>query len=194
MNTSPLTELDAVNIILRNDGEAPVASLDESGFSEAADAAAALEEVSRTVQDGGWAFNTDYSRKMLPDVSQEIVLPDTTLWIRPTYVSANLSVVERGRKLYDLSNNTYEFKQAVYLDICQMLDFTELPSSARYYITLRAARLYQARSTGSPRQNSLTEIDEMRAQASLKKADNRARPRGHFRTARGRRDILRRPI
>lgn len=194
MNTNPITELDAVNIILDNDGEAPVASLDEVGFDEAADAQAVLEEISRTVQDGGWAFNTDFNRKLSPDLNGDIVLPADTLWVKPTYVDEAMTVVERGRKLYDLENNTYTFTQAVHLDICQMLDFEDLPSAARYYITLRAARVYQARSTGSGSQNAFTESDEARAQASLKKADLRARPRGHFRNPAQARLLVRRPL
>lgn len=194
MNTNPITELDAVNIILRNDGEAPVATLDEAGFDEAADAQAALEEVSRTVQDGGWAFNVDFNRKFTPNVDGEIVLPADTLWIKPTNASQAMSLVERGRKLYDLENNTYVFSAPVHLDVCQMLDYTELPSAARYYIAIRAARLYQSRATGSPAQNSFTEQDEARAQASLKKADARAKPRGWFRNPNNARQLVRRPI
>lgn len=194
MNTNPITELDAVNIILRNDGEAPVASLDEAGFDEAADAQAALEEVSRTVQDGGWAFNTDFNRKLSPDLNGDIVLPADTLWVKPTYVDEAMTIVERGRKLYDLVNNTYTFTKAVHLDVCQMLDFADLPSAARYYITIRAARVYQARSTGSGSQNAFTEQDEMRAQAALRKADLRARPRGFFRNPAQSRLLVRRPL
>ena len=194
MNTNPITELDAVNIILRNDGEAPVATLEEAGFDEAADAQAALEEVSRTVQDGGWAFNTDFNRKLSPDLNGDIVLPADTLWVKPTYVDEAMTVVERGRKLYDLVDNTYTFTKAVHLDVCQMLDFADLPSAARYYITIRAARVYQARSTGSGSQNAFTEQDEMRAQAALRKADLRARPRGFFRNPAQSRLLVRRPL
>lgn len=194
MNTNPITELDAVNIILRNDGEAPVAALEEAGFDEAADAQAALEEVSRTVQDGGWAFNTDFNRKLSPDLNGDIVLPADTLWVKPTYVDEAMTVVERGRKLYDLVDNTYTFTKAVHLDVCQMLDFADLPSAARYYITIRAARVYQARSTGSGSQNAFTEQDEMRAQAALRKADLRARPRGFFRNPAQSRLLVRRPL
>jgi len=194
MNTNPLTELDAVNIILHNDGEAPVATLDEAGFGDAAAAQAVLEEISRTVQDGGWAFNVDFKRTFTPSVDDEIVLPADTLWIKPTLSSQAMSLVERGRKLYDLDNNSYTFTRPVYLDVCQMLDFTDLPSAARYYITIRAARTYQARGTGSGSQNAFTEMDELRAQASLKKADLRARPRGFFRNPNNARVLVRRPL
>lgn len=194
MNTNPITELDAVNIILRNDGEAPVAQLDENGFDEASDAQAALEEISRTVQDSGWAFNTDFNRKLSPDLNGDILLPADTLWVRPSASDKAMTVVERGRKLYDLVSNSYTFNQPVHLDVCQMLDFADLPSAARYYITIRAARVYQARATGSGSQNAFTEQDEMRAQAALRKADLRARPRGHFRNPAQSRVLTRRPM
>lgn len=195
MDTTPLTALQAVNIILVNDGESPVSSLDEEGFSEAATAFETLTEVSRTVQDGGWAFNTDYRRSLSPDVyTSEIELPTDTLWVRPTYTSAGRALVERNRRLYDLETHSYAFTTSVYVDLCQMLDFVELPSAARYYITLRAARTYQARSTGSHANNAFTEKDEDLARAALKRADTRARPRGHFRSAENARQMLRRPI
>lgn len=195
MATTPMTELDAVNIILKNDGESPVSSLDEEGFSEAATAQETLTEISRTVQDSGWAFNTDYRRLLTPDaLTDEVDLPASTLWVRPTYTSAGRALVERARKLYDLEENSYTFAAPVYVDLCQMLEFVELPSAARYYITIRAARVYQARSTGSGSQNNFTYQDELDARASLKKADSRARPRGHFRSAQNARLMTRRPI
>lgn len=195
MDTTPLTELQAVNIILVNDGESPVSSLDEDGFSEAATAYTTLTEISRTVQDSGWAFNTDYRRSLSPDsFTSEIVLPTDTLWVRPTYTSAGRALVERNRRLYDLETHSYAFTSSVYVDLCQMLDFVELPSSARYYIALRAARTYQARSTGSASNNAFTSEDEKAARAALKRADSRARPRGHFRSAENARQMLRRPL
>lgn len=194
MVLTPLTELEAVNEILRNDGEAPVASLDESGFSEAADAYSKLTHATRQFQSKGWAFNTDYERQFTPDVSNEIVLPTNTLWVKPTLTSQSLRIIERGRKLYDLLNNTYEFTAPVYLDICQMLEFTEMPAAMRDYVTVVAARKYQAQSTGSGSQDAFSQEDEWRARATMKQADSRARPRGFQRTYQGQRFNTRRPM
>lgn len=189
-----LTELDAVNEILRNDGEAPVASLQESGYSEAAAALAALRETSRQCQTRGFAFNVDYERKFTPDLSGEIVLPTNVLWIRPTYTSQALSLVERERKVYDLDNNTFSMTAPVYLDVCELKDFEDLPSYARDYISIKAARKYQARATGSPQQHSFTEADEAMARATMLSADMRARRRGMFRSGNYGRAMIRRPI
>lgn len=178
----PITLLEAVNIILRNDGEAPVAALEEgTTFSEAGDAEAVLHEISRTVQTDGHNFNTDLERLLTPDVSNEIVLPASTLSVTPVHTSSGLDVIERGRKLYNRSTNSYTFTAPVYLDIVEFLEWDDLPSAVRYYIAVRAARVYQSRNTGSPQQNSFTEADEMRAEAAFKKADSRMRRRGFLR-------------
>ena len=194
MILTPLTELEAVNIILENDGEAPVNALDDSGFSESGKAQRVLREISRKVQNKGWAFNTDYERKFSPDVSDEIVLPTNTLKIKPTYLSQELRLVERGRKLYDLDKNTYVFSTPVYLNVVQMLDFEDLPAPARDYITIRAARVYQARVTGSGSQDGFTKDEEFEALSTFKSADRQARPRGFFRNPINARLNLRRPI
>lgn len=190
---TPKTELAAVNIILRNDGEAPVSTLEEEGFSDAADALATLQEVSQAVQEEGWAFNTDFNRRFNPNTSGEVILPQDTLWVRTGAFSQSIRVVERGRRLYDLDRHTTEFLRPVYLDICQALPFEDLPSTTRTYLTVRAARVYQARATGSPQQNSFTAEDEFEARATFTKADYRARPRGFFRNPRNAQFMRRRP-
>lgn len=194
MILTPLTELEAVNIILENDGEAPVNALDDSGFSESGKAQRVLREISRKVQNKGWAFNTDYERKFSPNISDEIELPTNTLKIKPTYLSQELRLVERGRKLYDLDKNTYVFSTPVYLNVVQMLDFEDLPAPARDYITIRAARVYQARVTGSGSQDGFTKDEEFEALSTFKSADRQARPRGFFRNPINARLNLRRPL
>ncbi|MGE6697453.1 hypothetical protein ACQKH5_07170 [Hyphomonas sp. NPDC076900] len=195
MDTSPLTELKAVNIMLRIDGEAPVSTLDDTGFSEVADALATLEEISREEQTRGWAFNTDYERQFSPDaMSGHIELPDDVLWIRPSHYSIGLDIVERDRKLYNLRTNSYVFTQPVWLDVCYFLPFDSLPSYARNLIAIRAGRRYQKNATGSARQDMFTKEDEDDAKAEMKKADQRARRRGHFRSPKGASTITRRPL
>jgi hypothetical protein len=190
----PITLLEAVNIILANDGETGVSALDEDNeFSEAGKAEATLHEISRAVQTGGHGFNTDFERKFTPTVANEIELPASMLSVTPSGISESLYVVERGRKLYDLDANSYTFTQPVYLDVVNFLEWDDLPSAVRYYITVRAARVYQARNTGSPQQNSFTESDEARAEADFKKADRRMRKRGFFRNPRNTYGLRRSP-
>ncbi len=195
MAIAPLTELDAVNMILRNDGEAPVDTLDDTGFSEVADARAVLNNISAEEQTRGWAYNTDFALRILPDaITGQIALTDDILWVRPASYSVGLDVVERGRKLYNNTDHSYVFTQPVFLDICRFLPFDHLPAYARVHMAIRAARRYQAQATGSARQDSFTMEHEIKAEAEAKKADQRARRRGHFRTQRGAAAITRRPL
>jgi hypothetical protein len=195
MALAPLTELDAVNMILRNDGEAPVDSLADSGFSEVADAQAVLVNISAEEQTRGWAYNTDYEVRLVPDaISGHVTLSDDVLWVRPAAWSLGMDVIERGRKLYNLRTNSYVFTEPVTLDICRFYPFDALPAYARVHIAIRAARRYQAQGTGSPRQDSFTLEHELKAEANCLKADQRARRRGNFRRGRGLMAIQRSPM
>jgi hypothetical protein len=195
MAIAPLTELDAVNMILRNDGEAPVDTLDDTGFSEVADAVSVLNNIAAEEQTRGWAYNTDYEVRLLPDaITGQIALTDDVLQVTPTLYSLGMDVVERGRKLYDLRANSYVFTAPVYLNIIRFLPFNDLPAYARVHIAIRAARRYQAQGTGSPRQDSFTLEHELKAEASCLKSDQRSRRRGHFRRGQGLYATQRRPM
>lgn len=73
----------------------------------------------------------------------------------------------RGRKLYDRMNHTYKFDVDLEARVVFGLDFTELPESARHYITYRAARKFQDNSVGSTELHQYNERDEMIARARL---------------------------
>lgn len=60
MRETPSTELDAVNVILTNMGEAPIDTLDEDDLPlDAEKAWSILAEVSEAVQIKGWFWNTE---------------------------------------------------------------------------------------------------------------------------------------
>jgi hypothetical protein len=80
-------------------------------------------------------------------------------------------VVPRGAKLYDLTNKTFEFAAPVTVDLIQGLEFEEMPSSARVYITVRAARKYQDRYFGDEATHSYSKQDEIEALVALKNED-----------------------
>ena len=178
---SPMDELEAVNLILRNDGESPVSSLSNTGFGEAADALAVLRQTSRSIQTSGWTFNTDYEMKFTPDTDGNIFLPKSTLWFTPAGLSKGHLYVQRAGKLYDPEENTFVFASPVYLDICTMQDFADMTEPARAYIAIVAARKFQGESTGSPAQDNITADDEMMAKVNLEKAESRVHRRGGLR-------------
>jgi hypothetical protein len=52
-----------------------------------------------------------------------------------------------------------------------VLQFDELPETARHYVSVRAARVFQARTVGSQLLYSFTDKDERDALVSLKRAE-----------------------
>lgn len=166
------TELEAVNVMLSNIGESPVNTLDDDNVVDAGIAKTILRNVAREVQSEGWFFNTDYNKTFLPTADDRIQLPQNTLKVDPSDVS--LRYVQRGRFMYDRENHTYDIKEKVELNVIIGLDFEDLPETAKRYITLRSARIFQERMLGTPTISQFNAQDEMRAYASLKTEENNA--------------------
>ena len=148
--TTPTSELDAINVMLTSIGESPVNTLG-SGLQEAEIAEVVLDNVSRDVQSTGWHFNTEIRYNLARNSSNEITLPTNAIKIDKTNIlrEYEMDVVERGRKLYDRIGNKYTFDSDIEVDMVLLLSFDELPETARRYITLKGARVYQQRMIGS---------------------------------------------
>lgn len=169
------TELEAVNVILENDGEEAVPSIDENGFAPASKALKVLHEVSRRIQLKGYNFNTDFEREFAPTVDNEIVLPPNVLGVEVSGRSQGRRIKQRGSRLYDDDSNSYTFTSAVTLDAVVFLPWEEVPEHARNYMTIMAARLYQKRETGSQLMDGFTYEDEQMAMGTFRHAENRAK-------------------
>lgn len=165
---TPKTELNAVNLILRNAGETPVNSLSGEVPLEASQARETLIEVSEDVQSRGWYFNTEVY-KLSPDNNGNILLPPNALSVRSEGASRSIPVTVRGRKLYNMTPLATGdvFTGPMVLSIVFGLDFEELPAVARRYITLRAARVFQVRETSDELNAQEDSQDEQRALAEL---------------------------
>lgn len=165
---TPSTELEAVNTLLRAIGESPVSSLSGSVGVEVVTARATISEISKAVQTEGWLFNTEFGYPLTRDTSGEINLPSNALVVDvPRRAYPTIDPVIRGLKLYDRMNHTYKFDTDIEARVVFGLDFTELPESARHYITYRAARKFQDNSVGSTELHQFNERDEMYARARL---------------------------
>jgi hypothetical protein len=157
--TTPTTLLDAVNELLSTIGEAPVNSLGDNLTSDVATAKATLERVSREVQAAGWHFNTEKDYPLVPSEDGSITLPANCVRadIDPMRYT-DIDLVQRGSKLYDRLNHTYNIGQTIYADLVVLLDFEELVEAARTYI-------------GSGTLHDFTARDEMMARALLMEAE-----------------------
>ena len=163
---TPTTELEAVNECLENIGQAPVSTISGDLGVDTQMALNFVRKVTRELQSQGWFWNTEKDYKITPNVSGDILLPVNTLAVDSTGLDADRDVVQRGQRLYDRDNHTYRFTKPILLELTVGLPFDELPETARRYISLRAARLFQDRVEGSS--DGSDAQDEMMALAHLK--------------------------
>lgn len=172
-STTPLTELEAVNLILSVIGEAPLSSLSEvSGSADAVLAYQVLNEVNRAVQSHGWQFNLEKNIKLLPELTTgEIILPGNCLRVDSTGIDSSVDVVQRGTGLYNRSTASYKFTKPLMVDMVVLLDFAQIPQTARHYIAVRAARVFQNRAVGSETLFNFSARDEQDARNDLKRAE-----------------------
>lgn len=159
---TPTTELEAINAILASVGEAPVDSIDDS-FTDAQLARNLLTQESRRLQTKGWHFNTELEVSLTPDNSGVLWLPANTLSV----VQADTNIVQRGRKLYDRSRQSYEFTTGITANLIVALQFEELPEAARAFVTIRAGRRFQDRLGGDRVMHQIHANDEMAAWAAF---------------------------
>jgi len=166
------TELEAVNVMLSNIGESPVNTLDDNDVVDAGIAKTILKSISREVQSQGLWFNTDVERSFVPTIDKRIQLPVNTLRVDTAGTDrTSKDFVQRGRFLWDRVNHTYDIEESVLLNLVLGLDFEELPESARRYITVRAARIFQERMLGTPTISPFNQQDEAMARAMLMSED-----------------------
>ena len=183
------TKLAAVNVMLDVIGQSPVNSLTGLTGVDAVKAVATLDEIDRTVQLRGWEFNheEEYPLQASATSPHEIVVPPSILHLAPS--CGRRKLITRGQRIYDKDRRTFSFEpsERVPFDIIFHIPFDDLPESARSYITIRAARVYQNRGPGDPETHSYTSEDELRAKVDFER--NNARSGG--RTFRGNASVMR---
>lgn len=159
---TPMTKLDAVNVCLSSMGE-PTVSQISGEVLDAQLASDLIDETSRSVQAKGWHWNLE-TRKLAPNTSGEIVLPLNTARVDAVKTSKDLDVVQRGRRLFNRGDNSYNtFTDPVEVDLYVLLSWEDLPLSAKNFITIRSARLLQQRLLGSDTLFKFSQADEQQA-------------------------------
>jgi DNA-binding transcriptional regulator/RsmH inhibitor MraZ len=152
-------------------GEPSLNTLEEHGVSEADQALSILSRVSREVQQNGIHANTETNFPLALDGEGRCLIPPNVLEIIP--VGDGRDLVERGDYFYDRENQTFILKAPVRADIVWYLPFEELPSAARSYIAIKAARQFQVRVLGSSSVHEFTAQDEALARAEFRRQESR---------------------
>ena len=166
--TVPVNELEAVNMLLAAVGEAAVSSLETATTVDVTQAKNLLSNINRAIQQKGWHFNTEWDVVLSLDSDNRIPLGTTILSI---YSPSKLTTI-RGREgspfLYDLDNNTFTWTTSINDAVTiTLLDFEDIPQTARQYITTKAARIFQEEIVGQVSAEAVNRQEEVEAYADL---------------------------
>ena len=164
----PVNELQAVNMLLAAIGEAAVSSLETATTVDVTQAKNLLSNINREVQQKGWHFNTEWDVILSLDSDSRIPLGTSILSI---YSPTKLTTI-RGREgspfLYDLDKNTFTWEDSVNDAVTiTLLDFEDIPQTARQYITTKAARIFQEEIIGQVSAEAVNRQEEVEAYADL---------------------------
>lgn len=167
-----LTKLEAVNIMLDTIGEAPVNSLTGTLTADVAKAKSTLEEINKRVQNQGWHFNTEYDYTLTPDaITNRIAIPVNVVKVDADKTSYDITLrwdeTNTQFVLYDKRQHSWEFTNSIEACLTYIFDFDHIPEAAKWYITVKAARIFQNRTVGDEMLYQFTKEDEMEALSDL---------------------------
>ena len=172
MAVAETTELECINIMLAAIGEAPINSLIGTLPVDARIAQSTLTEVNKSVQSEGWSFNTETDVTLTRDGSNHVNLPADVLRVDANiHQHPTIDPIQRGLKLYDRQNNKYEFDEDLICTVVYFRDFNEIPEPARYYMNIKAARIFVDRLVSDQGLRTYTQEDEVRARSILMETD-----------------------
>lgn len=167
-NDSSKFFLYAVNILLQTINERPINDdVELADLLEAKLASSVLIETKKEVLSEGWNFNSDAGYSFAPDTAGYIAIPANILDISST----DADIVMRDWRLYSRSAQSAIFEEPKTMDVIWDVDFNNLTHPLRNFITVRAARKFQARQVMDTDVYAFTERDEQEAHQIAKRSD-----------------------
>jgi hypothetical protein len=165
MTITPMTELEAVNIILASIGESPVNSIENPTNVDVINAIRILRNINRRIQSKGWAFNTIESYTMTPDKNNHKIYWSPHL----LYIEAKdgTKYTKNGEYLYNFTEQTFNFLNPIEVQAIFFVDFDDMPDPMRNYICAKSAKTFQSRYLGDASLAEELERDEQEAWAAL---------------------------
>lgn len=165
-----ISELEVVNSVLSVAGDSPIQSLDDS-YQPVFIIRRMINNVSREMQTKGYWFNTEYAVTLEPNViTNKITLPFNMLRFEPQ----DTRYVARGLTVYDREDRTSTITEDIIADIYLMLEFEELPQTAREYIRAKCRLQYNNEYFGetSFRQELITDLQRAKQELDKEHIEN----------------------
>ena len=168
ISLTPMTELEAVNILLAAIGEAAVSSLETATTVEVTQAKKLLSNVNRAAQQKGWHFNTEWDVVLTRDSDNRIPLSESILSVYQPGQLMTIRGMSGDMYAYDLDNNTFTWTKNLNNAVTiTLLDFVDTPNTFRQYVTTRAARIFQEEIIGQVSAETVNRQGEAEAYADL---------------------------
>lgn len=130
-----LSELDVINEMLSVLGEAPLNEIDEEHPLVPA-AKRILRIATYRIQSESWWFNRELVTLHPDPTTGEVLTPADSIRADPQ--DRTWDLIQRGRRLYDTTNATYEIGKDVPVVLIRLIPFTDLPPTAQQVISLAA--------------------------------------------------------
>jgi hypothetical protein len=165
------SQLEAINSMLACVGETPINTLLGNLTANVQIAVDLLRSTSRKVQTRGWNFNTEEDYELSLDSDSKIPLPGNALEIDLTTEDGTVDPIMLGDFLYDKKGHTFVFSQSKKCTIIFFRTWEQMPESARDYIKVKAARIYQDQTVGSQEHHLFSQQDEIEAYSLLQSSN-----------------------
>ena len=130
-----LSELDVVNEMLSTLGEAPLNELDDEHPLVPA-ARRIIRIASYRIQAEAWWFNQEHVTLVNDPDTGEVLVPADAIRVDPK--DRNWNLVQRGRRLYDPENATYNIGEPVPSVLVRNIPFDDLPPTVQHAVSLTA--------------------------------------------------------
>lgn len=138
-----MTELDVLNEMLATMGEAPLNQIDEDHPYVAA-GKRFLATSNRRVQGAGWWFNKEVLTLQPDATSKFVYVPLDIISCDADEGYCRYRYIQRGTRLYDLSNGSYEINErTVRVFVIRLIPFEDLPPAAQDAVALDAVLAFQ---------------------------------------------------
>lgn len=161
-----LTQLEVVNACLATMGETPLNTLEDDHSYKAA-ALSYLASVNKIEQKRGWWFNSEYI-ELVPDaISSYIYTPLDALAVKTVDRWYKPAFAQRGKRLYNIEKNTYEWDQNVVVDVVRLLPFDDLPYHAADVVGYGTVMRFQREYDGDQVRLQSLSMDYARARTEL---------------------------
>lgn len=169
-----ITKLDVVNACLATMGETPLNTLlDDHSYKAAA--LSTLAQVNNIEQKRGWWFNSEYITLTPDAISSYIYIPNDAIAIKTIDRWYTLPFAQRGKRLYNVSKNVYEWDTPLCVDLVRLLPFDDLPFHAADVVQYGTVMRFQREFDGDNTRYSQLAQDYARARAELSAENTRNR-------------------